>query len=133
MLFGTEHQLIFTCDPGVLLDSIRDGGAFTFFAPSKEAFKHLGKLTGGHFRDKSVSEHLTDLLADHILPGTVMSTDVPPHGLKVVAPSVCCNEQIRLVSESLLCFLEMMRIYSMLHAIEFCCCMFASDEIHQRS
>eukprot|EP00242_Pyramimonas_sp_CCMP2087_P000688 CAMPEP_0198229892 /NCGR_PEP_ID=MMETSP1445-20131203/114361_1 /TAXON_ID=36898 /ORGANISM="Pyramimonas sp., Strain CCMP2087" /LENGTH=322 /DNA_ID=CAMNT_0043910375 /DNA_START=187 /DNA_END=1155 /DNA_ORIENTATION=+ len=68
---------------GVLLDNIRDGGPFTFFAPSKAAFKHLSKLTKGNFQDESVNEHLTDLLADHILPGTVMSMDVPPHGLKM--------------------------------------------------
>eukprot|EP00959_Pyramimonas_sp_CCMP1952_P122830 2567619-Pyramimonas_sp.AAC.1 len=81
---GLELNIITVsnCEPGVLLDSIRDGGAFTFFAPSKRAFQHLGKLTMGHFKDPSVQEHLTDLLADHILPGTVMSTDVPPHGLK---------------------------------------------------
>jgi uncharacterized surface protein with fasciclin (FAS1) repeats len=66
-----------------MLDNVRDGGPFTMFAPSKEAFRQLAHATNGHSTDRAYHDALVDLVASHILPGVVTVDHIPPHGLKV--------------------------------------------------
>jgi uncharacterized surface protein with fasciclin (FAS1) repeats len=65
-----------------LADTLRASGPYTVFAPTNEAFKAVPAKTLDELgRDK---EALKNVLAYHVLPGTVTSADVKTGNLKTL-------------------------------------------------
>ena len=59
-----------------LEETLRGKGPFTVFAPTDEAFKKWPKAELDLFLNPAKKQHLVRLLKTHVVPGTVMSSDL---------------------------------------------------------
>ena len=71
--FRTLVNLIIVAD---LLEPLRDGGPFTVFAPTDEAFAKLPEGTIEGLLKPENKEALKELLAYHVVPGKILSKDI---------------------------------------------------------
>ncbi len=80
---GSFDTLVRAVEAAGLLETLKGDGPFTVFAPSDAALAQLpdGALDG-LLRDKSA---LAGVLTDHVIPGLVLSSDLPEGETKTVA------------------------------------------------
>lgn len=71
--FRTLVNLIIVAD---LLEPIRDGGPFTVFAPTDEAFAKLPEGTIENLLKPENKEALKELLSYHVVPGKILAKDI---------------------------------------------------------
>jgi len=75
---GTFKTLVAAVKAADLVEALKGDGPFTVFAPSDEAF---AKLPAGTVESLLLPENkskLTAILTYHVVPGTVLSSDVKP-------------------------------------------------------
>ena len=72
---GNFTTLLAAAEAAGLVDTLTSG-EFTVFAPTDEAFAALPEGTVESLLEEENRQQLTDILLYHVVPGTVMSTDL---------------------------------------------------------
>ncbi|MEL7039288.1 MAG: fasciclin domain-containing protein [Cyanobacteria bacterium J06592_8] len=70
-----------------LLDQLQEGGPFTLFAPTNEAFEALPEGTLESLMQPENSEQLTKILQHHVIPGEVTSDELSSGEVETAAGS----------------------------------------------
>ena len=73
---GTFETLVAAVSAADLVDTLKSEGPFTVFAPTDEAFAALPEGTVESLLLPENKEQLIAVLTYHVVPGTVMSTDL---------------------------------------------------------
>ena len=68
--------LVAAIDAAGLTDTLMNGGPFTVFAPTNEAFAELPEGTLDNLLKPENKDKLTAILTYHVVPGKVMAVDV---------------------------------------------------------
>lgn len=68
--------LVAAIEAADLTDTLMNGGPFTIFAPTNEAFAALPEGTLDELLKPENKEKLTAILTNHVVPGKVMAVDV---------------------------------------------------------
>ncbi|MGX4642710.1 fasciclin domain-containing protein [Massilia sp. SYSU DXS3249] len=82
---GSFNTLVAAVQAAGLVDTLKGPGPFTVFAPTDAAFAKIPKAKlDALLKDKAA---LTKVLTYHVVPGSVMASDVKPGNVKTVEGS----------------------------------------------